>query len=169
MAEVTTGVPLFNGRTDPEQLGRIFSTLGSPTRENWPSLSAYPLSRTTLQEVPDRERYGPDSWDNYLARTPVLMQKLGREGVQLLKNLLEYEPKRRISAAHALQHPYFTNNASSSSSSNNAAGGGGSSSQNNNVSGSQNATSSSSNSNAAQQQSKAQQQQSSSNQQEGAQ
>lgn len=111
MAEITTGVPLFNGRTDPEQLGRIFGTLGSPTRDNWPSLSAYPLSRTTLQEVPDRERYGPDSWDNYLARTPVLMQKLGKDGVLLLKNLLEYEPKRRISASAALQHPYFINNA----------------------------------------------------------
>ena len=29
------------------------------------------------------------------------------DGLDLLLKMLEYEPSRRISARHALQHPYF--------------------------------------------------------------
>jgi serine/threonine protein kinase len=31
------------------------------------------------------------------------------QGLDLLLKMLEYEPSRRISARHALQHPYFAN------------------------------------------------------------
>jgi cyclin-dependent kinase len=34
-------------------------------------------------------------------------QKLGKEGVDLLRQLLRYEPSERISSADALNHPYF--------------------------------------------------------------
>jgi cyclin-dependent kinase len=109
-AEMATGTPMFNGRTDAEQLQRMFRVLGSPTRERWPSLSLYPLTRSTFADNPALEttRYPPTAFDDYLNHTPVLRAKLGARGVELLRSMLEYEPSMRVTASNALQHAYFS-------------------------------------------------------------
>ncbi|KEG10813.1 putative protein kinase [Trypanosoma grayi] len=40
--EMFTGKPLLSGRTDVDQLVRIFHLLGTPTPETWPSMMSYP-------------------------------------------------------------------------------------------------------------------------------
>lgn len=39
---------------------------------------------------------------------PNSLQALGQEGYKLLAGLLEYDPEKRLTAAQALQHPFFT-------------------------------------------------------------
>ncbi|RNF18814.1 protein kinase [Trypanosoma conorhini] len=47
-AEMITGKPLLNGRTEAEQLLKIFCLLGTPTPETWPSLPSYPKCRQMI-------------------------------------------------------------------------------------------------------------------------
>jgi cyclin-dependent kinase len=104
-AEMATGSPLFDGRTDSDQLQKIFAFLGTPTPQSWPSLGTYPNTQTTLDKPEFKVPYEPQ-WER-VAATPVFMQKLGPQGIDLLRGLLQYEPERRLTAAQALQHPYF--------------------------------------------------------------
>lgn len=39
---------------------------------------------------------------------PTSLASLGQEGYKLLAGLLEYDPEKRLTAAQALQHPFFT-------------------------------------------------------------
>ena len=41
------------------------------------------------------------------ASGPLTLQSLGAEGYKLLAGLLEYDPEKRLTAAEALQHPFF--------------------------------------------------------------
>ncbi|ORC89908.1 putative protein kinase [Trypanosoma theileri] len=47
-AEMVTGKPLFSGRTDVDQLVKIFHLLGTPTPDNWPSMMTYPKTTQLL-------------------------------------------------------------------------------------------------------------------------
>ncbi|KAL1935248.1 hypothetical protein VTP01DRAFT_4388 [Rhizomucor pusillus] len=93
-AEMVSGRPLFPGSSIPDQLQRIFKVLGTPTEETWPGVSKLP------EYKPDFEMF---------ARIPLenLVPKLDPLGVDLLKQLLQYPPEKRITAKDALNHPYF--------------------------------------------------------------
>ncbi|CCW70327.1 unnamed protein product [Phytomonas sp. Hart1] len=104
-AEMTTGTPLFAGRNDADQLLLIFKFLGTPNSKTWPSLNQYPNSTNMLSK--------PEFLQNMVAkcdtilRTSLGYEKLGPEGIDLLKGLLRYEPSERLTAEEALNHPYF--------------------------------------------------------------
>ncbi|XP_032875462.1 cyclin-dependent-like kinase 5 isoform X1 [Amblyraja radiata] len=88
------GRPLFPGNDVDDQLKRIFRLLGTPTEEQWPSMT----------KLPDYKPY-----PMYPATTSLLnvVPKLNTTGRDLLQNLLKCNPVQRISAEEALQHPYF--------------------------------------------------------------
>ncbi|ESL07097.1 protein kinase [Trypanosoma rangeli SC58] len=50
-AEMVTQKPLLNGRTEAEQLLKIFCLLGTPTPETWPSLPSYPKCRQMIDAM----------------------------------------------------------------------------------------------------------------------
>ncbi|XP_061111289.1 cyclin-dependent-like kinase 5 isoform X1 [Conger conger] len=88
------GRPLFPGNDVDDQLKRIFRLLGTPTEEQW----------QTMTKLPDYKPY-----PMYPATTSLVnvVPKLSATGRDLLQNLLKCNPVQRISAEEALQHPYF--------------------------------------------------------------
>ncbi|XP_041752308.1 cyclin-dependent-like kinase 5 isoform X2 [Coregonus clupeaformis] len=88
------GRPLFPGNDVDDQLKRIFRLLGTPTEEQW----------QTMTKLPDYKPY-----PMYPATTSLVnvVPKLSSPGRDLLQNLLKCNPVQRISAEEALQHPYF--------------------------------------------------------------
>lgn len=105
-AEMALGHALFDGRTDSDQLQKIFQFLGTPTPSNWPSLSTYPNTASMLDKPEFKVHYEPQC--DRLYNNPVFQQKVGQEGIDLMKGLLQYEPEKRLSASQALNHPYFS-------------------------------------------------------------
>ncbi|KAG5851672.1 hypothetical protein ANANG_G00054140 [Anguilla anguilla] len=77
-----------------DQLFRIFKKLGTPNEEVWPGVSQLPDYKSRFP------RWAPQDLSKI---TP----KLQPSGLDLLQQLLLYDPSQRISAKAALTHPYF--------------------------------------------------------------
>lgn len=103
-AEMVTCSPLFPGKNDAEQLLLIFKFLGSPNVEVWPSMNSYPNSTNMLSKVEFRENLKPACESVF--STPAY-ERIGPQGIDLLRRMLKYEPSQRISAKEALNHPYM--------------------------------------------------------------
>ncbi|KNC47357.1 cell division control protein 2 [Thecamonas trahens ATCC 50062] len=93
-AEMASKIPLFPGDSEIDNLFRIFKILGTPNETIWPGVSA----------LPDFKSSFPKWQPKNLASVAT---NLGPDGIDLLSQMLEYEPSRRISAKAALSHPYF--------------------------------------------------------------
>jgi cyclin-dependent kinase len=68
--------------------------LGTPTEQTWPSVNALPSFKSTFPQW-NRDESQP------------LIQRIGKDGHDLLEAMLEYDPSRRISAKRAWMHPYL--------------------------------------------------------------
>ena len=118
LAEAASGEPLFNAETEIEQLFRIFKLTGSPGSDLYPSYAGtfpkwdavgfasvlFPPSSLEYQRacsvmVPARE--------NGFQRLIQIGTVIGPMGLDLLQRCLDINPTHRISAAAALQHPFF--------------------------------------------------------------
>ena len=97
MAEIHTGKPLFPGKTNDDQLLKIFKILGTPTEETWPGVSQYPEYKATFPFFPHSD---------ISARFPML----GPVDLDFMLRMLQYQPQLRLSAKDALEHPYFRGN-----------------------------------------------------------
>ncbi|CAH8523463.1 unnamed protein product [Dicrocoelium dendriticum] len=97
--EMATGWPLFPGSTVEEELTLIFKRLGTPTEETWPGITDHPDYSKAL-------KYGPYPGEpnGLLHSAP----RLSRRAHTLLSSLLVFQGSRRISAADALKHSYFS-------------------------------------------------------------
>ncbi|KAJ3329130.1 Cyclin-dependent kinase catalytic subunit [Gonapodya sp. JEL0774] len=95
-AEMCNRSPLFPGDSEIDQLFRIFRILGTPTEAVWPGVSSLPDYKDTFP-----------SW----SKRPLseFVKTLDANGLDLLEQLLTYDPAKRISARRALLHPYFQN------------------------------------------------------------
>jgi cyclin-dependent kinase len=98
-AEMCTGRPLFCGANDADQLIKIFKIIGTPTRQDWP----------TMAEMPDYHNKYKDGIPMYEGHKlkAILGGRLDRLGVDLLERMLQPDPLKRITARDAMKHPYF--------------------------------------------------------------
>jgi serine/threonine protein kinase len=94
--EMIQGKPLFPGNSEIDQLFRIFRKLGTPTVESFKSLSEYQRSFPRWKRMETSEWLMDSKSPHY---DPLL--------VDLLVQMLEYDPKKRITAFEMLNHPYF--------------------------------------------------------------
>ncbi|XWS22727.1 hypothetical protein CRYUN_Cryun29cG0061100 [Craigia yunnanensis] len=102
MAELLSKEPLFNGKTEFDQLDKIFRTLGTPNETIWPGFSKLPGVKVNFvkhQYNLLRKKFPATSFTG----TPVLSDA----GFDLLNKLLTYDPEKRITAEAALNHEWF--------------------------------------------------------------
>ncbi|KAG8082455.1 hypothetical protein GUJ93_ZPchr0014g47246 [Zizania palustris] len=91
MAELLAKEPLFNGKTEFEQLDKIFRTLGTPNEKIWPGYAKLPGVRVNFVKQPyNRLR------DKFPAASFSGRPNLSEAGFDLLNNLLTYDPEKVI-------------------------------------------------------------------------
>jgi cyclin-dependent kinase 7 len=88
--------PLFVAERDKElsQLQVIFAVLGTPKQDEWPYMK-YLQNYVSFEAQQGRTFHE-------------LFPAASDQTVDLISRLLTYNPAKRITAKHALQHPYFT-------------------------------------------------------------
>ncbi|KAK2740182.1 hypothetical protein FQN57_006193 [Myotisia sp. PD_48] len=73
----------------------IFTTIGTPTNDSWPSAKLLPdWGKIEFKQYPARP------WEEILCGAP-------SNGVDLTRQLLQYESKDRMTASEVLKHPFF--------------------------------------------------------------
>ncbi|XP_049818488.1 serine/threonine-protein kinase dyf-5 isoform X2 [Aethina tumida] len=94
-AEIYTYRPLFPGTTETDQLYKICAVLGTPDKRQWPE--CYQLAGAVGFKFP------------YFVKTPIsdVVPQAGPSAVDLLLNLLNWNPTKRPTAQAALKHPFF--------------------------------------------------------------
>ena len=90
-AELVLRQPLFKGEYEIEQLFKIFHLLGTPNKDTWPDVESLP---NYSKEFP---KFKPLKFENYFIG-------LDKYGIDLLKQMLKYDPNQRITAKQALMH-----------------------------------------------------------------
>ncbi|TIB63136.1 hypothetical protein E3P77_03636 [Wallemia ichthyophaga] len=95
--ELITSEPLFGGRSELEQIKLIFSLLGQPSEDIWRGFNKLPHAKSiNTSQFP--------LYSSLRQHYKILSDK----GLDLMSKLLAYDPKKRISCADALEHPYFS-------------------------------------------------------------
>eukprot|EP00095_Tigriopus_kingsejongensis_P002975 maker-scaffold267_size230776-snap-gene-1.30 protein:Tk02975 transcript:maker-scaffold267_size230776-snap-gene-1.30-mRNA-1 annotation:"cdk10 11" len=89
--------PLFPGKSDQDQLNRIFKLLGTPSEKIWPGYNQLPA----VQKV----KFVDYPISHMRHKFPSTM--LSDAGLALLKKLLTYDPKKRLHCDEALGTEYF--------------------------------------------------------------
>ncbi|KAE9617278.1 hypothetical protein Lal_00034344 [Lupinus albus] len=92
-AELVTKTALFAGDSELQQLLHIFRLLGTPNETIWPGVSK-------LMNWHEYPQWNPQSLST-------AVPGLDELGLDLLANMLKYEPASRISAKKAMEHAYF--------------------------------------------------------------
>uniref|UniRef100_M4ADL5 cyclin-dependent kinase n=1 Tax=Xiphophorus maculatus TaxID=8083 RepID=M4ADL5_XIPMA len=94
--ELLTQKPLFPGKSEIDQINKIYKDLGSPSEKIWPGYSELPaVKKMSFTEYP---------YNNLRKRFGAL---LSDQGFDLMNKFLTYCPGKRISADEALKHEYF--------------------------------------------------------------
>ncbi|KAI1810475.1 kinase-like domain-containing protein [Poronia punctata] len=93
-AEMCTRKPLFPGDSEIDQIFKTFRLLGTPTEKDWPGVTSYPDFKASFPK-----------WIRDMNQP--LCSNLDDAGLDLLEQMLVYDPAGRISAKQACNHPYF--------------------------------------------------------------
>jgi cyclin-dependent kinase 1 len=94
-AEMARGKPIFQGDSEIDQLFQIFRILKTPTEQEWPGVTSFPDYK------PSFPKWAENKLNAKMAKS------LNEAGLDLLAQMLIYDPNDRISAKNAMKHPYF--------------------------------------------------------------
>jgi serine/threonine protein kinase len=86
--------PLFPGESEIDELFSIFRVLGTPTEETFPGLTELPAYSETFPQWKAKD-------------ITTILGVTNPQAVDLVKQMLIYDPVKRISAKAALDHPFF--------------------------------------------------------------
>ena len=98
LGEMINGKPVFPGASTMNQLERIIQLTGSSHHLN----DVSPFSRKMVEQISVRDGAGSD--ETWRASFP----NASADALDLLKQLLLLDPHNRVTAHHALSHPYVT-------------------------------------------------------------
>lgn len=113
------------------QMQKIMDIMGVPTKQNWPLLPTMPeysqlqvlassmshgghhghhghYDRNRQPAAANLEKWYYSTISHTTGSGNAPLASLGSEGFKLLSGLLEYDPSKRLTAAQALQSPFFT-------------------------------------------------------------
>lgn len=93
-AEMVNRKPLFPGDSEIDEIFKIFRILGTPNEEIWPDVKYLPDFKPTFPQ-----------WQKQDLSS--IVPDLDEDGIDLLEQLLIFDPASRISAKRAIIHPYF--------------------------------------------------------------
>ncbi|CAG01727.1 unnamed protein product [Tetraodon nigroviridis] len=94
--ELLTQKPLFPGKSEIDQINKIFKDLGSPSEKIWPGYNELPaVKKMSFTEYP---------YNNLRKRFGAL---LSDQGFDLMNKFLTYCPSKRILSDEGLKHEYF--------------------------------------------------------------
>lgn len=106
IAEMISGVPLFKGANEDDQILKIFQTIGYPRERDLSNSGWY-------MNLP---KYDAQNWDfaksgldsiHSLANILNLNLESDYLTLDLILKLLQLDPKKRLTTLEALEHPYF--------------------------------------------------------------
>ncbi|CAD8109588.1 unnamed protein product [Paramecium primaurelia] len=97
MAELFLNRPLFQGNSELEQFNKILSTLGTFTQLEWPE-----GSRLVSQMGLALAQFQP-------LQLQQLIPNASTEALNLLTQMIRWDPNKRITATQMLTHPFFYN------------------------------------------------------------
>ncbi|KAF7366684.1 Pkinase-domain-containing protein [Mycena sanguinolenta] len=95
-AEMISGMPLFRGKDNNDQLLHIIKILGTPSHQQLAKMLK-DSPEIVLRELPQFPKIS-------LAQ---VLPKASPAAVDLMERLLKFDPSERITCAEALSHPYF--------------------------------------------------------------
>ncbi|KAM4835413.1 serine/threonine-protein kinase MAK isoform 2-T4 [Thomomys bottae] len=95
MAELYTLRPLFPGTSEVDEIFKICQVLGTPKKSDWPE--GYQLASSMNFRFP---QFAP-------INLKTLIPNASNEAIQLMTEMLSWDPKKRPTASQALKHPYF--------------------------------------------------------------
>lgn len=97
IAEMATGRPLFNGDSEIGTIFKIFQLLGTPNKDHW-------KEALDLEHFKIKFPVWPDS-----GLTPLLavQPELKGNGLDLIRQLLQYNPQDRLKARRAMEHRFL--------------------------------------------------------------
>ncbi|KAJ4953247.1 hypothetical protein NE237_030079 [Protea cynaroides] len=95
MAELFTLRPLFPGSSEADEIYKICSVIGSPDQNSW--VQGLQLANAIKYQFPQ------------FASVPlsVLIPSASDDAIDLITSLCSWDPRKRPTAAEALQHPFF--------------------------------------------------------------
>ena len=103
---VNNGQPLVPGKTEDQQLLKIFKLMGVPSASMWFQLNDLPNYKQFMADhAQELEKVPP--YDPSGKTFEKMFPTLSPEGIDLMNRMLQYDPGKRISAAETLQHPFF--------------------------------------------------------------